>query len=107
MAGSVAVQERVENKGFFGAFRRGRRRIGSIIRIEHTRLACLLGLGIGGDGGGVGLRRCIRRQGEATFAPPAPERESGPAQGNNSPSPSPRAQLTSHELIPNARRTIP
>src|SRR6266404_291852 len=101
MAGSV-VQERVENKAFFAALSGGRRRIGSVGRIEHAWLArSRLVVGIGLCGGGRG-RRCGRRQVERAFASAAPERERGRAQKDDSPSPTCRTVVAIHDKIPNA-----
>src|ERR1700738_3481180 len=102
MAGSV-VEERVENECFLAAFRGGRRRIGSVGRIEHAwglGPSRVLG-GIGLCGGGRGRRRG-RRQIERPFAAAAPEREHGRAQKDDSPSLTCRAVVAIHDKIPNA-----
>src|ERR1700716_945604 len=104
MAGSV-VEERVENEGFLAAFGGGRRRIGSVIRIEHAGLACRFGVAVGRCRG-ERLLRHIRRQVEAAFASAAPEREHGRAQKDDGPSRSRRAVSSIHSKIPNAGGTI-
>src|SRR3984893_19139926 len=102
MAGSV-VEERVKNEFLLASFGGGRRRIGSVGRIEHAwRLARRrLVVGIGLCGGGRS-RRCGRRQIERAFAPAAPEREHGRAQKDDGPSLTCRAVVAIHEKIPNA-----
>src|SRR5258708_26128901 len=102
MAGSVTIQERIENKGFPAAFGSRRRRIGSIIRIEYARLAGLLGLGIGGrpPPRGVGLPRCLRRAGQAALSPAHPPPQPRPAQKDKCPSPNPPGLPTIPPKIP-------
>src|ERR1700738_4260553 len=102
LAGSV-VEERVENECFLAAFRGGRRRIGSVGRIEHAwrPARSRLVVGIGLCGGGRGRRRG-RRQIERPFAAAAPEREQGRAQKDDGPSLTCRAIVAIHEKIPNA-----
>src|ERR1700736_987914 len=102
MAGSVTIQERVENEGFLAAFGGGRRRIGSVIRIEYAGLArSRLVVGIRLCRGGR-LRRGARRQVEPALAPTAAEREHGRAQNDDGPSPICRAVVAIHDKIPNA-----
>src|SRR5215217_6118837 len=99
MAGSV-VEKRIENEGFLAAFGGSRRRIGSVIWIEHAWLARLFGVGIG-RGRDYRGRRCARRQVEPAFASAAPEREHGRAQNDDGPSLC-RAVVAIHDMIPNA-----
>src|ERR1700690_4193951 len=101
MAGSVAVQQRVENEWFLRTLWGGRRRIGSIVRIEHAWLARLFGRGITLDSRGR-LRRRGRRQIERPLASAASERKRSGTQHNKSPSLIFRAVVASHVKIPNA-----
>src|SRR5215208_596228 len=106
MAGSVTIQERVENEGFPAAFGGGGRGIGSVIRIEHAWPArCRLVIGILLRGR-RGLRRGVRRQVERALASAAPERKHSRAQKDDGPSRRFRAVIASHEKIPNAAGTI-
>src|SRR5215467_1368725 len=102
------VEERVEDKRFFGASGSGRRRVGSVTRIEHARFVRGLSLGIrrrGDDGGAVRSARA-RRQVQPTLAAAATERKRNHAQEYDGPSRSCRAQMTDHDDIPKSGRTI-
>src|SRR3954470_15707944 len=103
MAGSVTIQERVEDEGFLAAFGGGRRRIGPVIRIEHARSArsrLMVRILLSGR---CRLRRGVRRQVEHALAPAAAKRERGSRQHNDGPSRQFRAVIASHDNIPNAR----
>src|SRR6185312_622448 len=102
--GSV-VEQRVENERSSGAFGRGRRRLRTVARIEHTRLLRRLGLGVGRRG------RCIgpagaRRQIEPTLAAAAGKRQRHHTQENDGPHRSSRTQVNIHDDIPKSGRTI-
>src|SRR6266567_1870644 len=102
MAGSVTVQERVEDERLFTAFGSRRRRVGPVARIEYAGLGGAFSLGIGGSR----LRRRvrgIRRQIEAALAAAAPERERAHAQQDDGPSRRCRPVVASHDEIPNTR----
>src|ERR1700722_6341691 len=102
MAGSVAVQQRIENERSLGASAGGRRRIGPIAWVEHARFARLVGLGIDMRGGGRRLRRGGRRQIQRPLASAASERKHGSAQKDDSPSLRCWAVVAIHVKIPNA-----
>src|SRR5664279_1081243 len=99
-----SVEQRIENEGFLAAFGGGRRRVGSVIGIEHA-----------GFGGGfvvaIGRRRGdrlpgrVRRQVEPALASAAAERECGRAQNDDGPSRS-RAVVAIHDNNPQCGGTI-
>lgn len=102
MAGSVTIQERVEDKGFLAAFVRRRRRIGPVIRIEHarparSRLVICIPLGRG-----CRFRRRVGRKVKRTLSPAASKREHDRAQKDDGPSRRFRAVSAIHGKIPNA-----
>src|SRR4249919_2311425 len=101
MAGSV--EKRIEDEGFLAAFGGGRRRIASVIWIEHAWPGGGLGVAVGRRHGGL-LCGGIRRQVEAGLASAAPEREHGRTQKDDGPSG--RAVVAGHDKIPNAAGTI-
>src|SRR6185437_1081364 len=106
LLGLVRVaKQRVEHKRFLGAAGRGRRCVSAISRVEHARPGSVLGLGVS--------RRCPsrrhvargRRQVERTLAAATSQRQRNHAQEHHSPSRR-RAEITDHDDIPNAGRTI-
>src|ERR1700761_8696063 len=101
MAGSVAVQQRIENERSLGTSAGGRRRIGAIAWVEHARVARLRSLGVL-RGGGRRLRRSCRRQIQRPFASTASERYHGSAQKDDGPSLRCWAVVAIHVKIPNA-----
>ena len=99
---SVIVQERIENERLTAAFGSGRRRIGSVILIEHAWLArgrLVVSIGLRRRGC---LRRGVRRQVESTLASAAAKCERGRAQKDNGPSRTCRTVVTIHGKTPNA-----
>src|ERR1700692_3303020 len=102
MAGSVTIQQRVEDKWFLTTLGRLRRSIRSVGRIEHARLSRPRGVRIRRRGR---LRRRVRarRQVERTFASTAAQRQRRYAQQDDGPSRRSRAVVTDHDEIPNKR----
>src|SRR5215210_784283 len=102
MAGSVTIQERVENEGFLAAFSGGGRSIGSLIGVEHPRGArsrLVINILLRRR---RRLRRSVRRQVERALASAARERKHGRAQKDDGPSRNFRAVIAIHDNIPNA-----
>jgi hypothetical protein len=102
-AAALVFQKRVENERPRWAFGRScRRRVGSVGRIEHARLAGLALRVDVGLRGGVRLLCRVRRQVERAFSAAAAEREHGYSQQDHGPS---RRRWTAdkiHDQIPNA-----
>src|SRR5437879_1111451 len=103
----LLIEERIEDERFLSAFGRRRGRVGSVVRIEHARLARGLGLAVGR----CSSHRAVwpggsRRQVERPLAPAAGERKRDHAEENDGPSRGCRAQLIDHDEIPKSGRTI-
>src|SRR5262249_38060931 len=102
---SSFVKKRIEAKGSFLSFGRRRRRVRTIARLAHARLACVLALGVGRRRGGV-CPAGARRQVERALAAATGERKRYHAQEKNGPPRRRWAQLTDHDDIPKSGRTI-
>src|SRR5882757_1304857 len=99
------TQQRVEDKRLLAAFGGNRRGVRSIGRIEQARFGRGLRLGVGRRSRS-GRRIGGRRQVQGTFASTTGERQHGHSQDDNSPSRRFRSQITIHDGVPNAGRTL-